>query len=119
MNRAIVRTSDPARQPRVHATTAPATDSVLLKPTTCGLIETALEGASHAFHQTATAQEYVVAVLDADRNESVSSISGGDRGCAKALGAPADRDVCGTGFFAFSAACYRDCAVLWVSGGAV
>jgi hypothetical protein len=24
----------------------------------------------------------------ADRNESVSSISGGDRGCAKALGAP-------------------------------
>jgi len=50
MNRAIVRTSDPARQPRVHATTASATDLALLKPI-YGLTETALKGASHAFHQ--------------------------------------------------------------------
>jgi len=53
MNRAIVRTSDPARQPHVHATTASA---------------------------------------------------------------PADSDVYDTGCFAFSVACYRDCAVLLVSG---
>jgi hypothetical protein len=57
-----------------------------------------LKSASHAFHQTATAQGCTAAGFGADRNESVSSISGGDRGCAKALGAPADRDVCDTGF---------------------
>jgi|LGVE01.1.fsa_nt_gb hypothetical protein len=68
-------------------------------------------------HQTATAQGCTAAGLGADRNESVSSISGGDRGCAKALGAPADRDVCGADFFAFSVACYRDYAVLLASAG--
>ena len=66
---AIVRTSDPARQPRVHATTASTTDPVSPKPT-YGLTETALKDALRQ-------------IFDADRNESVSSIFGGGRGCAK------------------------------------
>jgi len=40
MNCAIVKTSDPARHPRVHATTASAIDPVLLKPCLkCGFEE--------------------------------------------------------------------------------
>lgn len=59
----------------------------LLEPT-CGHIEIALKDASHVSHQTATVQGCNAAVLDADRSESVSSISTGGCSCAKHLAPP-------------------------------
>jgi hypothetical protein len=57
-----------------------------------------------------------VAGFGADRNESVSIISGGDRGCAKALGAPADRDVCGMGFCVLCRMLSRFARFYWSAG---